>query len=215
MIKYITGLFLVAILMWTFAVVQAESSFYDSLVSKIGVLHTLDGRLVQYANVQYCNKIVSVTAEHTVKLVLLAKPQSKIIIKDEEFDLAIFERLGPEPASPLVIKLPNPFEIIYIPTYFWVQKTNVVYQSSVIGYLERRTLVQNFGFFGMSGSGAYNSKGEYVGPTIRMFTAPGFDIPELPEATTEQQVGIIGIGRTDRLIEMFTKEVCSPMGESR
>ena len=131
-----------------------------------------------------------------------------LIIEDDKFDIAIYELLGPGDVSPLATKLPSPFEIVYIPTYYWVEEVNVVYQGPITGYLEHRTLVQYLGFFGMSGSGAYNSKGEYIGPAIRMFIAPGFIIKELPEIDVEQQVGIIGIGRTDRLIEMFKEKVC-------
>ena len=207
MIKYIIGLFLVLILVWSPKTLQAEHDFYFSLTSKIGVLRNQE-KVVQYANVNYCGKTVSITAEHIVKVMPEYSPNSRLIVKNKEFDLAIYDILGPGNVSPLATKLPLPFEVLYIPTFLWTENVNVVYQTLVVGYLPNRTLVQNIGFFGMSGSGAYDIKGEYIGPAIRMFTAPGFVIPELPGITTEQQVGIVGIGRTDKLIELFTKEVC-------
>ena len=206
--RYFIGLLLTVVLAWSTVGYTTKPDFYSSLITKIGVIHSLDNRIIQYANVNYCNKTVSVTAAHVVKVMPEYSPNSILIIEDDKFDIAIYELLGPSDVSPLATKLPSPFEIVYIPTYYWVEKVNVVYQSPIVGYLEHRTLVQYLGFFGMSGSGAYNSKGEYIGPAIRMFTAPGFDIEGLPGMSVEQQVGIIGIGRTDRLIEMFTKEVC-------
>ena len=205
MIKYIIGLFLV--LVWSPKTLQAGHDFYFSLTSKIGVLFNQE-MIIQYANVSYCDKTVSITAEHNVKVMPEFLLNSKLIAKNKEFDLAIYDILGPGTVSPLAINLPLPFEVLYMPTYYWVGNVNVVYQTLVVGYLPDRTLVQNIGFFGMSGSGVYNIKGEYVGPAIRMFTAPGFEIPSLLGTITEQQVGIVGIGRTDKLIELFTKEVC-------
>ena len=206
--RYFIGLLLTVVLAWSTVGCTAKPDFYGSLITKIGAIHGLDDRIIQYANVNYCNKTVSVTAAHVVEKMPEYSPSSILIIKDDNFDIAIYELLGPGDVSPLATKLPSPFEIVYIPTYYWVQKVNVVYQSPIIGYLEHRTLVQYLGFFGMSGSGAYDSKGEYIGPAIRMFTAPGFNIEGLPGMSVEQQVGIIGIGRTDRLIEMFQEKVC-------
>jgi len=207
MIKYIAGLFLVTALVWSLVSLQAEPSFYYSLISKIGVIN--DGHnLAQYANVTYCGKTVSVTANHVAEEIDKLRPTNKLLAASREYDLAIYESLGNASPSPLAQSLPNPFEDIFVPTFVWMNESVVVFRYSVMGYSPKETLIQGTLFFGQSGSGVYNKDGEYLGPVLNILGGRGFD-------GGKQQAGIGGIGRTDKLIELFTEKVCSPKGESR
>ena len=201
MIKYIIGLFLATALVWSLIPVQAELSLYHSLIYKIGVLRNQQ-KLAQYANVTYCGKTVSVTANHVGGEIAAIVPNAVLIAVSRDYDIAIYEKLGLIDASPLASILPNPFDDIYIPTFVWMNDDIVVYKYSVLGYNIKETLVQGILFFGASGSGVYNKDGEYLGPALSLQPGPGFD------RDTKQHSGIIGIGRTDKLIELFTKEVC-------
>ena len=200
-IKYLTGFFLSMALVWSLITLQAEPSFYYSLLAKIGVLN--DGHnLAQYANVTYCNKTVSVTANHVVETIDKLRPTSKLLAANREYDLAIYESLGSASPSPLAQFMPSPFDEVYIPTYVWMNGAVVVYRYLVIGYSPTEILPQAIFFLGTSGSGVYNKDGEYLGPVLNMLNGIG------PGGTGKQQAGIGGIGRTDKLIELFNKEIC-------
>lgn len=203
MYKSVISVALVIALVWSFVALAAEPSFYYSLVAKIGVLQDHEGRLAQYANVTYCGKTVSVTANHVSKEVASIKPIAKPITVNEEYDIAIYEILGNAVASPLASVPPSPFDEVYIPTHVWMGNYVVVFKYLVVGYDPKLTLIQGMLFFGASGSGVYNKDGEYVGPILSIQGGPGFD------RNTVQQVGISGVGRTDKLIELFDREVCS------
>lgn len=191
-------------LSWLFVILStAEPSFYYSLVAKIGVLQDQQGRLAQYANVTYCDKTVSVTANHVSKEIVSIRPTAKLITVSEEYDIAIYEVLGNAVASPLAAVPPGPFDEVYVPTYVWMGNYVVVLKYLVVGYDTKLTLIQGMLFFGASGSGVYNKDGEYVGPILSIQGGPGFD------RNITQQVGISGVGRTDKLVELFDGDVCS------
>ena len=202
MIKSFVGLFLALVLLWPFVAPQAEPSFYHSLINKIGVLKN-NGNLAQYANVTFCGKTVSVTANHVVEEIDKLKPNSNLLAADRKHDLAIYESLGNASPSPLALVLPSPFEEIYVPTFVWMNEEVVVFRYFIMGYGTREVLVQGTLFFGQSGSGTYNKNGEYLGPVLNILSARGYT------DGTRQQAGIGGIGRTDKLIELFIKEICN------